>query len=143
MQLKTLGRFFFATFLKHVRDQMRQKLGEWREDQWLLEIELQRWEPSSKEMVLERQLLLKEIRVGRRCVELSTWSGHVSYGTREEELLHVRGPLVHGPLTIFPEQKHVAQRLLKRVRHVMRMPENGGSGLESFSHLGFLILVPV
>jgi hypothetical protein len=25
----------------------------------------------------------------------------------------------------------------------MRMPENGGSGLESFSHLGFLILVPV
>ena len=143
MQLKTLGRFFFATFLKHVRDQMRQKLGEWREDQWLLEIELQRWEPSSKEMVLERQLLLKEIRVGRRCVELPTWSGHVSHGTREEELLHVRGPLVHGPLTIFPEQKHVAQRLLKRVRHVMRMPENGGSGLESFSHLGFLILVPV
>jgi hypothetical protein len=58
-------------------------------------------------------------------------------------------PLEDSYSKIFPEQRRVAQRLLERVRHVMRMPENGGSALQSFSlsdsfaQVRFLILVPV
>jgi hypothetical protein len=109
MRLKTLGRFFFATFLSHIRDQVRRNPGEWRKGQSLLEKEIQRWKPLppsletkvvGKEEVLERRVggnweklerrfLLKEMRIGRRCVHLPTWSGHVSTRIRKEELTHV------------------------------------------------------
>jgi len=32
MRLKTLGRFFFATFLSHIRDQVRRNPGDWRKE---------------------------------------------------------------------------------------------------------------
>ena len=78
-------------------------------DQSLLEAEIQRWEPSPSletgdvvgkeevlkrrvggmQEVLERRFLLKEMRIGRRCVHLPTWSGDVSTRIRKEELTNV------------------------------------------------------
>ena len=60
---------------------------------------------------------------------------------QESTLPVLKSPLEDSYSNVFPEQKSVAKRLLERVRHVL-LPKNGGLGLESFSHVRFVILVP-
>jgi hypothetical protein len=75
MQNKTrcLGLFFFTSFLEYVRERQSSM-----QDMSGLEEQLKQWRPSNASARLEQQLLLKEMRIGRRTRELPSWTGVVS-----------------------------------------------------------------
>jgi hypothetical protein len=48
-----------------------------------IEKQVKEWQPSGASAQLEHQLLLKEVRIGRRSQELPSWTGVVSYSIHE------------------------------------------------------------
>ena len=82
VQLKTLGRMLFPALVRHIRSQIqRNPVTASRRLQRLAD-GIQAWatDDSVEQRLerLEKQLLLKEVRVGRRVVGLPTWTGDVS-----------------------------------------------------------------
>jgi hypothetical protein len=73
-----LGRFMFTSFLEYIRERqciMKDKSRSGIEE---IEEQVKDWKPSGTRGQLEQQLLLKEVRIGRRSQELPSWTGVVS-----------------------------------------------------------------
>jgi hypothetical protein len=78
VQSKTLGRMLFSAILHCIRAQFNKNpVAAADRLQTLAEL-IGTWEAERVEEQLERQLLLKELRIGRRDMELPVWSGEVS-----------------------------------------------------------------
>ena len=78
LRLPALGRLLFSCFLAHVRQQFFQNPVAAVLKLEALEKQIEAWKADSGEERIERQLLLKELRVGRRAVDLAVWSGDIS-----------------------------------------------------------------
>jgi hypothetical protein len=75
-ETQCLGRFMFSTFVEYIRElQMKDMSGSGIEE---IEEQVKEWQPSGARGQLEQQLLLKEVRIGRRSQELPSWTGVVS-----------------------------------------------------------------
>jgi hypothetical protein len=70
---RCLGVFFFTSFLEYVRERLSSM-----KDISGLEAQVNQWRPCDASGRLEQQLLLKEMRIGRRTRELPSWTGVVS-----------------------------------------------------------------
>jgi len=78
LRLKIMGRFIFAIVLKYIREQFQRDVVRAEHDLKMLSTQIQRWTTDGAEEQMERQFLLKELRIGRRAVELPSWTGFVS-----------------------------------------------------------------
>jgi Leucine-rich repeat (LRR) protein len=78
VQHKVLGRMLFSAILHHVRAQFQMNPVSAAERLQTLADLIGRWAAARGEEQVERQLLLKELRIGRRAMELPAWSGNVS-----------------------------------------------------------------
>jgi hypothetical protein len=77
-ETQCLGRFMFTSFLEYIRERhMKDMSGSGMEE---IEEQVKEWQPSGARVQLEQQLLLKEVRIGRRSQELPSWTGVVSDG---------------------------------------------------------------
>jgi len=75
MQDKMLGRIFFKHILLFIRDRQGAMAGS---ELTKLEAHLQQWQTSDVTKQLEKQFLLKELRIGKRSQEFPTWMGLIS-----------------------------------------------------------------
>jgi hypothetical protein len=77
-EAQCLGRFMFTSFLESIRKRqcsMKDMSSSGVEE---FEKQVKKWQPSGARGQLEQQLLLKEVRIGRRSQELPSWTGVVS-----------------------------------------------------------------
>ena len=101
LQLRTLGRMLFSAVLMRIRQEYACDPFAAALRMEALAKEIGLWKPASGGEEVERQLLLKELRIGRRAVVLVTWSGHVSAAhARGEEGLSLAPPQVEVRLRI-------------------------------------------
>ena len=82
MKFDMLGRLMFTYVLKHIRKCFENNIATASAELQPLAVEIQRWKPKNKDQELERQLLLKELCIGRREMQMPTWLGHVSMPRR-------------------------------------------------------------
>jgi hypothetical protein len=75
-ETRCLGRFYFTSLLEYIRERQRSM----KDISGLESIEktVRQWQPFGASARLEQQLLLKEVRIGRRSQELPSWTGVVS-----------------------------------------------------------------
>ena len=78
LRTETLGRFIFAILLSFIRGKTAANPAHAEDELRGLSEAIEGWDTVGAEQRLEQQLLLKELRVGRREVQLPTWSGKVS-----------------------------------------------------------------
>jgi hypothetical protein len=95
-EAQCLGRFMFTSFLEYIcerqcsmKDMSRSGIAE-------IEKQVKEWKPSGARGQLEQQLLLKEVRIGRRSQELPSWTGVVSAHKQDQ---HRPGSRPVGPVT--------------------------------------------
>eukprot|EP00802_Teleaulax_amphioxeia_P002325 Tamp_02327.p1 GENE.Tamp_02327~~Tamp_02327.p1 ORF type:complete len:1262 (-),score=187.62 Tamp_02327:663-4097(-) len=82
LQLESFGRFAFGMLLSHVRDEIRHDPGRAMQGLNLLVERIRRWAPDAAAEKLEKELLLKELCIGRREEPLPSWSGAVTVRPR-------------------------------------------------------------
>jgi len=82
-ETQCLGRFMFTCFLEYIRERQCSMKDMSRNGVEEIEKQLKDWQPSGERERLEHQLLLKEVRIGRRSQELPSWTGVVSYSIHE------------------------------------------------------------
>jgi len=88
MQDKMLGRIFF----KHVLSLIGQRQGAMAViEMKTFESDIQQWQPSDATGQLEKQFLLKELRIGKRSQQFPTWTGLVSAQTQTIKPHYTRG----------------------------------------------------
>ena len=78
LELESLGRFAFGMLLSDVRDKMRHDPGRATQGLTALAERIRRWAPDAAAEKLEKELLLKELCIGRREEPLPSWSGAVT-----------------------------------------------------------------
>jgi len=79
LRTKTLGRFVFGMLLSYIKNQVARVHEGAMEALGALGKEIQAWDcEADQEKQLERNFLLKELRIGRRAQELPTWAGLVN-----------------------------------------------------------------
>jgi hypothetical protein len=77
-EMPCLGRFMFTSLLEYIRQcSMRDMSWSGIEE---IEKHVKQWQPSGARGQLEQQLLIKEVHIGRRSLELPSWAGVVSDG---------------------------------------------------------------
>jgi hypothetical protein len=74
-EAQCLGRFIFTSFLEYIRERQMEDTS--RSGIEEIEQHVKQWQPSYARGQLEQQLLLKELRIGRRSQELPSWTGVV------------------------------------------------------------------
>jgi len=77
MQLKTLGRMLFPVILQHIRMQFKIDPGSAADKLAPLASHLEAWATENPLEQVEKQLLLKELRIGSRAKNLPMWTGHI------------------------------------------------------------------
>jgi hypothetical protein len=77
-ETQCLGRFMFTLFLEYIRERQCSMKDTSRSGIEEIEEQVKEWQPSGARGQLEQQLLLKEVRIGRRSQELPSWTGVVS-----------------------------------------------------------------
>jgi hypothetical protein len=77
-EAQCLGRFMFSSFLEYIRERQCSMEDMSRSEIEEIEKQVKEWQPFSARGQLEQQLLLKEVRIGRRSQELPSWTGVVS-----------------------------------------------------------------
>ena len=85
LRLKMVGRLLFSAVLAYIRAQFAQDAVEASNKLQQLAREIELWETDDREQQVERQLLLKELRIGRRAMNMPTWSGDVSPMYQEDD----------------------------------------------------------
>jgi len=77
MQLKTLGRMLFPVILQHICMQFISDPVSAVEKLAPLALHLEAWTTEDAWEQVERQILLKELRIGSRAKDLPMWTGHI------------------------------------------------------------------
>jgi hypothetical protein len=77
-ETQCLGIFVFTSFLEYIRERQCSMKDMSRSGIEEIEEQVEQWQPSGARGQLEKQLLLKEVRIGRRSQELPSWTGVVS-----------------------------------------------------------------
>jgi hypothetical protein len=78
LEVQCLGRLFFTSFLQYIRERQCRMLDMSCSGLHGIEKQVENWQPYGARGQLEKQLLLKELRIGRRSQKLPSWTGHVS-----------------------------------------------------------------
>jgi hypothetical protein len=125
VQHKTLGRFLFSAILHNVRAQFQMNPVSAAERLQTLADLIERWAAVSGEEQVERQLLLKELRIGRRAMELPAWSGDVSVpqGRDKGRLSHVSMCLLEEGNKKLVANVSVVQADLSKHTMLLELPE--------------------
>ena len=128
LRLKIVGRFLFSVVLRYVREQIQTQPVKAAQKLEPLAVHMEQWLTTSQEEVIEKQFLLKEIRIGRRADHLPLWNGSVSSGhIGDWRALKFLNPLTlaqnlmqHGPNIVLADLDEILQRYahdtLKQVR---------------------------
>ncbi len=77
-ETQCLGRFMFTSLLEYIRERQFSMKDMSRSGIEEIEEQVKEWQPFGARGQLEQQLLLKEVRIGRRSQELPSWTGVVS-----------------------------------------------------------------
>jgi hypothetical protein len=104
MRRKALGRMLFSAVLHRIRAQFQKNPVAAADRLQTLADLIGKWEAGSAEEQVERQLLLKELRIGRRAEELPAWSGEVSVPQAGD-----KGGLSHVPMRLLLEGSKEAE----------------------------------
>jgi Leucine-rich repeat (LRR) protein len=113
VQRKTLGRMLFSAILHCIRSQFQKNPVAASDRLQTLADLIEAWVVGSAEEQVERQLLLKELRIGRREMEPAAWSCEVSVPQ-----WCGKGGLFHVPMRLLLEQqgkKEIQQQGKKQV----------------------------
>jgi hypothetical protein len=102
-EAQCLGRFMFTSFLEYIRERQCSMKDMSRSGIEEIEKQVKEWQPSGARAQLEQQLLLKELRIGRRSQELPSWTGVVS-----------------APLSMLHEGKTSTERSLANTESTLR-----------------------
>jgi len=78
LKFEALGRFLVPVLLKHIRDRFISESTIVINEHEELASVIQQWEPANAEQLIEKRLLLKELYVGRRELQMPAWAGQVS-----------------------------------------------------------------
>jgi len=78
IKLKTLGRMLFPVILEYIRLQFKRDPVSAAKRMVTFAGHLEAWTTDNELEQLERQLLLKELFIGRRVMDLPVWAGHIS-----------------------------------------------------------------
>ena len=78
LKLEKLGRFVFSIVLRHIRDSFLESPTTASSYLEPLAAGILDWKPRTKEQEVERQLLLKELCMGKRAMQMPVWTGLIS-----------------------------------------------------------------
>jgi hypothetical protein len=78
LKFDRLGRFVFPIVLRHIRDTFLESPTTASNNLQPLAAGILDWKPRTKEQEVERQLLLKELCIGKRAMQMPIWTGLIS-----------------------------------------------------------------
>jgi hypothetical protein len=95
LKLDTLGRFVFSIVLQHIRDSFLENPTTASNYLQPLAAGILNWKPRNKEQEVERQLLLKELCMGNRAMQMPAWTEIISLPRKARDYDHAFGGMLN------------------------------------------------